>query len=592
MNKLPEKLNILRKHYGYSQSYLAERLGIDVVTYMGFENGRTIPTFDILKQIANVYGITVDSLFINDLNIELNSASSHNVDRANYSYLRNQTKKKQVKEHLAKKWPIYGLGILGVLCLFAFFILHEPNIDLTLKQEMTNKRLISASDTSVIYLDRQDSAQGRGDNSNGQIDLNDDNVFKVDMGATFSVILYKDGTLNSHGLLSKYANEINKWKDIVDIAVGKGHIMALNTDGAVLCTGNDNLGQCRFDGENHVQKIFADDNASFIVRDDGTVETAGSFLGKSKMKNIPSLIDVAISEDISAYLTEDNHVVVYTNTNSFNECNRWNDIIDIAVGDEFIAGLDKDGYVHIDIDNYKIKDEVASWKNILAIAAGSDYLVAYDGQTIKGIGNNAYHQFEVSESQKIVLPAVTNIKIEIDDYNVKIKFDSVANATEYRLELDAGIGYAMTSSNNQFVIPIDKFEDGHEYIIKIVSLGDERYEVSPPTVISYRFSKPEENREPEVTPTEPEPSMPTEVEIPFTLDLLTGKTRASFEAYLRGFGVKEENLNAIPSANICTGSEEIIESVEGISDYETLTKSDLLNRKITYQYCQLEVNHE
>ena len=592
MNKLPEKLTLLRKHYGYSQNYLANYLKVDVVVYMGYENGRTIPDFATLKKLAKCYGVSVGSLFINEIMPLMRGDSNNDVDKKNYSYLRNQTYKQKTKEYLNRKWPALVACTILTLALLVFIFTRNPSSNMNLKQDPADNRLLSASSTSVAYIDHYGEINGRGDNSNDQLEFNEDDAHKVEMGATFSVVLNQDGTVSSHGLLSKYANELAEWEDIVDIAVGNGHIMALTNNGKVICTGNDTQGQCRFNGETEVSKIFADANASFIVRKDGSVDSCGNFLGKSQMKTIPSLIDVAISEEVSAYLTKDQEVFYHAASNNFKEVGKWSQIVDIAVGDEFIAGLDEDGHVHIDIQNYKIKDEVATWENIVAIAAGKDYLVAYDGLTIKGVGNNAYHQFDVSESQKIVLPSVTNIKVTIDDYNVKIQFDEVANALEYRLELDAGIGYAISSTKNEFIIPVEKFEDGHEYIIKIVCVGDERYEVSPPTVISYRFTKPQPVETPEVSEETEDNNQPTEVEIPFTLDLLTGKTRASFEAYLRGFGVSEDKLHAVASENVCGGQEEIIEKVEGIGDYETLTKSDLLSRDIKYYYCVVEAKHE
>ena len=593
MNKLPDKLTRLRKHYGYSQSVLADYLNIDVVNYMGFENGRIIPSFETIRRLAKFYDITVDSLFVNDIEPEIYGETISDVDKKNYSYLRNQTWKQQSKEKFHKYLPFLVIALLIVAGLFLIVMNHSDS-DITLKQSNVNNRLLAASDTSVVYIDADGNTFGRGDNSNGQLDMHESNAHKVAMGATFSVVLRKDGTVVSYGLLSKYADEIKKWNNIVDIAVGNGFVMALDDSGNVTCVGNNNLEQCKFDGESDVKNIFAENDASFIVKTDDTVKATGSFLAKSKMKTIPPIIDLAISDHVTAYLTKDRLVGYHSSTNNFVEVGSWQDIVDIAVGNEFIAGLDESGHVHIDIQNYKIKDEVESWENILAIAAGQDYLVAFDGKDIKGIGNNSYHQFDVIESQKIVLPSPVNIKVAVDEYNVTVTFDEVPNAAEYHLELNTGIGYAISSTDNKFIIPVEKFEDGQEYILKIIAVGNDNYEDSPPTVTSYRYSAPHKD-ENEHTDSENNPNddnHSSEIEIPFTLDLLTGKTRASFEAYLRGFGVLEDKLHPVESGNICTGQEAIIETVEGIQDYETLTKSDLLKRDITYTYCKVEVSHE
>ena len=57
MNYLPLKLEKLRKHYNYSQSYLAGVLGVDVVDYMGYENGRKMINYEQAKKLAPKFNI-------------------------------------------------------------------------------------------------------------------------------------------------------------------------------------------------------------------------------------------------------------------------------------------------------------------------------------------------------------------------------------------------------------------------------------------------------------------------------------------------------------------------------------------------------
>ena len=77
------------------------------------------------------------------------------------------------------------------------------------------------------------------------------------------------------------------------------------------------------------------------------------------------------------------------------------------------------------------------------------------------------------------------------------------------------------------------------------------------------------------------------MEVPFSLDGLTGKTVNNFLAYLHGLGVRDDQLSGSESGNICTGSEPVVESVSGISDYEQITKSELSGRQIQYSYCKM-----
>lgn len=66
MNHLPNKLLKLRKHYNYSQSYLAEVLGIDTLEYMAIENGRGMIDYNQCKKLANLYHVNVLEIFINN----------------------------------------------------------------------------------------------------------------------------------------------------------------------------------------------------------------------------------------------------------------------------------------------------------------------------------------------------------------------------------------------------------------------------------------------------------------------------------------------------------------------------------------------
>ncbi len=66
MNYLPSKLLKLRKHYNYSQSHLAEVLGVDVMEYMAYENGRKVLNYAQCKKIANLYHVGIVDIFKNN----------------------------------------------------------------------------------------------------------------------------------------------------------------------------------------------------------------------------------------------------------------------------------------------------------------------------------------------------------------------------------------------------------------------------------------------------------------------------------------------------------------------------------------------
>lgn len=59
---LKENLVVLRNINGYSQEELAEKVGISRQAYAKWENGTTVPDIEKCRRLAELYGVTLDSL--------------------------------------------------------------------------------------------------------------------------------------------------------------------------------------------------------------------------------------------------------------------------------------------------------------------------------------------------------------------------------------------------------------------------------------------------------------------------------------------------------------------------------------------------
>ena len=59
---LKDNLVMLRNTNGYSQEYIAEKIGVSRQAYAKWESGATIPDIDRAAKLAQVYGVTLDSL--------------------------------------------------------------------------------------------------------------------------------------------------------------------------------------------------------------------------------------------------------------------------------------------------------------------------------------------------------------------------------------------------------------------------------------------------------------------------------------------------------------------------------------------------
>lgn len=63
---LGEKIKALREERGYMQSYVAVQLGIAPNTLSGYEKNNRKPNSDMIKKLAEFYGVTIDYLLGNE----------------------------------------------------------------------------------------------------------------------------------------------------------------------------------------------------------------------------------------------------------------------------------------------------------------------------------------------------------------------------------------------------------------------------------------------------------------------------------------------------------------------------------------------
>ncbi len=569
MNSFPKKLMDLRKYYGLSQNYLAEYLEIDVIEYMGYENGRSVPCFNDIKKLAKLFRVSVDEMFDNRAVIPfLQDKEKVSKDKSNFNYLTKQSKKQKWSDGFKKNKKIIMLITASLLViivasvLLISYLLNGKQIINEMSGSSQNR--LDASNTSVVYVNGKGIAYGRGDNSNGQLDFAFDQVFKIQEGSNFTVVLKEDGTIASVGLISQYADEIKEWRDLVDVEVGKSHILALDKYGKVWCTGDNSYGQCDFEKTEGIKKIFASDNASFIVDSEGSLYYAGSIVNTDILNDAHDLTDIEVNNKAVAYVDGGN--VVYYGETDYEDIASWQHIVNVELGDDYIAAIDDNGKVYIATENETMKLDAENWTDIIAIAGGYNYLVAYDGENIYGTGENIYDQFDKAEIVKKPLSQVTNVSVAISepDQVITISFDAVENATAYKLTYE---GEAIDSTTTSFTIPFDKLEDGKAYDFVIIAVGNEYYEDSIPLTTQYTFRLPD----PEIT-----------------IKTMVGMSEQQFIDYMSELGVTD--FNGFYSEGTCAAgfSEPTVLRVEGLTANEVIKKSQLATLKVKYYVCTVE----
>jgi transcriptional regulator with XRE-family HTH domain len=71
MQRFGEKLRTLRQRQGLTMREVADKLGLSTHGYIGdLESGRRQPSLELATRIADLFGVTVDQLARDDLEIE------------------------------------------------------------------------------------------------------------------------------------------------------------------------------------------------------------------------------------------------------------------------------------------------------------------------------------------------------------------------------------------------------------------------------------------------------------------------------------------------------------------------------------------
>ena len=574
----------MRKHYNYSQSHLAEVLGVDVMEYMAYENGRKVMNYAQCKKIANLYHVGIVDIFKNTDEVTLYEVSTAKTDELNIEYfIPKKTFDERIKEFV-KNNPILvgvaaGVVILGMIVI-AVFGGNKENVPY--EATLANINRLSVSETTVVYISADGAVKGSGDNSNGQLsNLPSSSAIKVAEGKGFTVILNNDGTVSVAGLSGDELEAISKWRNIVDIAAGDGHIVGVDNTGEVYACGDNSMGQCEVSGFKDIKKVYATNNGTIVLGNDGKLSYAGEFVGSSQLKNFSDIVDIDASNDNLVILDADGSIEYIAKYKNFLNIYKWKDIVDITCGDAFVAALCRDGTVLIDCEDARMEKEVAKWKNIIAIDSGSEYLIAFDGEKIYGAGRNEYHQFVSDEIEQIVLDQVGDVKISIGDNTIDVTFNEVANASGYEVRLNAGEGNVKKVASNQM---ISFFTDGlvneNNYQITITTLGNgEEYLDSEPLVVDFTYIRPNNQS-----------SSEEYVDINVTFE---GMDVEEFKRYLNSIGVT--NIICVETGSPCEGPNQTIISVDGISTGQRISRSNLANAMVTYYTCQIpgqEEEHE
>lgn len=227
-------------------------------------------------------------------------------------------------------------------------------------------------------------------------------------GADVELILSKEENAQRERI-RKRRKELKKYAG--RIACGRGHILALRSDGTVVAYGDNDNGQCNVEDWRDVTAIAcdADDlySLSFGLTADGSVLCSDTDLYNHDQWE--DVVQIAVQWNSPVVLCA-NGTVICSKISPCYLCSQhkwvssdWRNVTAITGGRGTNYGLLADGTVVACGNNAYGQCDVREWKDIVSIVAGEEaiYALRKDGR-VYARGNNRYGQCDVERWQDII----------------------------------------------------------------------------------------------------------------------------------------------------------------------------------------------
>lgn len=546
VNKLPEKLTMLRKYHGYSQGDIAGKLGVTVQEYMNWENGNTICSIYQLKELAELFHVNVTVLADNtkvivlpkgndigdsvaipfqrtnhtmteDLDIADNMlpvdgvveeettrelgrtrimskdsfTDTENMDMDDYEEEEERphhkkhsqtTNKQNVSDKKKKQTIIIGSAVAAVIVILLVVILFLRGGSSSVSLSSTNR--LAVGDTFSMYIDKDGKLKTRG-NVSGTSDFTD----LVQVSAFDSHAM---GLTSKGKVVSNDDADVSDWSNVTMVAAGKNHSVALKSDGTVYCTGDETA--CAVDDWSSIKAVYAGDGFTIGLKNDGTVKVAGSAPGS--VADATAVSSIAVGNNEVLVINTSGQVTSYSSSGA-SDVSSWSNISIAAAGNNLAAGVTTSGTVVATTGDEDMKNTIQGWNNIRYIAANGNTIIAVDKSgRMHGAGDNTYNQYENEETNATAsaeadkLSSPSNLKVETSTGNVTISWDKVKNVDYYEVTVNSDTAYSNKTTTTSVSIPTSQFTEGQSYTVDVIAFpkDEDKYSQSDPASLTFTFT--------------------------------------------------------------------------------------------------------
>lgn len=456
MNKLPEKLSLLRKSSGLPQSEIAAKLMVPVSEYMNWENGNSIPNIAQLKNISEMFGVDISALLDNTMTFvapkmntmdqsvqipfmengglnatqDLSAVSGDTVVVPNTSAVEDGATKVMNTDTFA------ATQIAEIDDLEDDEEQYDDEYDdeedeEEVKPKKTKAKAKKSSDgpskttkiivsviCGVALIAIAVGAFFLLRDTLSSVEVSDTN--RLALGTKYSVYVSSSSSLQIKG--EDY--DASTLKGSVQVSVYDEMAAGLMSDGTVVCTddsidvsewedvtmvaaGTDHVvgllsdgtvvcegndDACNVDSWEEVASVYAGDGITVALTEEGSFLSSGGV----SIPTVTGVTDVAVSDGVVYYITKSGDVAtIVLSGGTAQSSTSLVGAVSIAAGETFVAGLNEDGTVTVSSTDTETFADVENWEDVAYIAGRDNTLIAIteDG-LMYGAGDNTYGQYE------------------------------------------------------------------------------------------------------------------------------------------------------------------------------------------------------
>ncbi len=280
------------------------------------------------------------------------------------------------------------LGIIGILTFFVLGIISGA-FNKSQTSAENNTTINKKNNSERLSFSQRDTALSS----------------TISGGGVHTVALQSDGTVVATGDNDYGECNVSDWTDIVAVSAGYNCTVGLKKDRTVVATGDNSDEQCNVSGWKDIVAVSAGDDHTVGLKKDGTVVAIGDdFYGQCNVGDWRDIVAVSAGNHRTIGLKKDGTVVaIGYNYNGNCDVSDWTNIVAVSAEGAHTVGIKKDGTVVATGDNHHGQCDVGDWTDIVAVSAGGSHTIGLrkDG-TVVATGDNIEGQCNVSDWTDIV----------------------------------------------------------------------------------------------------------------------------------------------------------------------------------------------